>query len=522
MVLSCAWHRYSFGTARLMQLLALGLLALAVLAQGLILRWEPTDDAYISFRYAENLVNGHGLVFNPGQRVEGYTNFLWTIILAGVSWLGLDIPRSATCLSVAMSILALALTWLLARQVGRERGWPPALAWAPPVILACFPGFSYSAFSAMEGPLLSCLILAFLLIGCKHASTGSSLLLAGLLGVLAAMTRWEAVLLWPVVVLVHLCDRSQKMRQNLAQSALLSAVLLIGFGVYFIARFSYYGQLMPNTYYAKIASSLFNRTMTGLAYTGELAISWLLPVTFIAWLSARPQRWTVVLAASLVIYVAYVTWTGGDFFPWLRFYLPILPVAAIMAANTVERLAVVTRQSRINNYLRVAFTLTLAVTVVGIALRIDYPSAQGQQKRIRGWKKVGCWARTAFPTQYRIALAPVGAVGYYSQHPVVDMLGLTDYEVAHFGQTDFSEGPGHQKSYIESILRRKPEIVLGSALIFDHCPTEEETIRGSLRKTLKKMYALPEFQRLYKYEVAHFGQIYIPYWISHDAEQAPN
>ena len=40
------------------------------------------DDAYISFRFARNLVRGHGLVFNVGERVEGYTNFLWTVISA--------------------------------------------------------------------------------------------------------------------------------------------------------------------------------------------------------------------------------------------------------------------------------------------------------------------------------------------------------------------------------------------------------------------------------------------------------
>ena len=40
------------------------------------------DDAFISFRYAENLANGQGLVFNPGERVEGYSNPLWTVLFA--------------------------------------------------------------------------------------------------------------------------------------------------------------------------------------------------------------------------------------------------------------------------------------------------------------------------------------------------------------------------------------------------------------------------------------------------------
>jgi arabinofuranosyltransferase len=48
------------------------------------------DDPFISFRYARNLLDGHGLVFNPGERVEGYSNFLWIILLTPFMKLGFD------------------------------------------------------------------------------------------------------------------------------------------------------------------------------------------------------------------------------------------------------------------------------------------------------------------------------------------------------------------------------------------------------------------------------------------------
>ena len=57
------------------------LLLLAWLAS---VAWFLTDDAFISFRYTRNLIEGHGLVFNPGERVEGYTNFLWILELAAL------------------------------------------------------------------------------------------------------------------------------------------------------------------------------------------------------------------------------------------------------------------------------------------------------------------------------------------------------------------------------------------------------------------------------------------------------
>ena len=54
------------------------------------------DDAYISWRYAENLARGLGLVWNEGEYVEGYTNFLWTVILAIPHRVGLDVEMFAT------------------------------------------------------------------------------------------------------------------------------------------------------------------------------------------------------------------------------------------------------------------------------------------------------------------------------------------------------------------------------------------------------------------------------------------
>ena len=61
---------------------------------GVLLAWINRfvqDDAYISFRYARNLADGFGLVWNIGERVEGYTNFLWTLLMVPAFWLGCDV-----------------------------------------------------------------------------------------------------------------------------------------------------------------------------------------------------------------------------------------------------------------------------------------------------------------------------------------------------------------------------------------------------------------------------------------------
>ena len=77
------------------------------------------DDAYICFRYAENLLAGHGLVWNPGELVEGYTNFSWVLALAGVMWLGFA-PESAS-IWMGMGAQLLTLLGVVWRSAGRTR-----------------------------------------------------------------------------------------------------------------------------------------------------------------------------------------------------------------------------------------------------------------------------------------------------------------------------------------------------------------------------------------------------------------
>ena len=71
------------------------------------------DDAYLSFRYADNLVNGHGLVFNPGERVEGITNLLWTVLFVPVLAAGLDPAPVSASMGMVASVLLMIATWRL-------------------------------------------------------------------------------------------------------------------------------------------------------------------------------------------------------------------------------------------------------------------------------------------------------------------------------------------------------------------------------------------------------------------------
>ncbi|HYW79258.1 MAG TPA: hypothetical protein VE890_06750, partial [Thermoguttaceae bacterium] len=75
------------------------------------------DDAFISFRYAEHLAEGKGPVYNEGERVEGYTNFLWTMLIAGGRCLGLEPIALSYGLGLTCFVLSLVFTYRLACQV---------------------------------------------------------------------------------------------------------------------------------------------------------------------------------------------------------------------------------------------------------------------------------------------------------------------------------------------------------------------------------------------------------------------
>src|SRR3990172_12966924 len=110
-------------------LLLLGLLV----AMALRYRSFTMDDAYIFYRYADNLAHGYGPVYNPGEQVEGYTSFLWLLLLTPFATLGVDpVPASKAMGILAMGSTLIATFYLGRLMLGRTSAW----LWAAPLALA--------------------------------------------------------------------------------------------------------------------------------------------------------------------------------------------------------------------------------------------------------------------------------------------------------------------------------------------------------------------------------------------------
>src|SRR5262245_59878210 len=246
------------GLTRTLSPAVLWIPAVALLAYGCYYFMTFTlDDPFISFRYADNLAHGRGLVFNPGERVEGYSNLTWVLLMSVFARLGLDPSHTwgmilvAKLLGAAFAFACLPLLLRLSRQFDPEDGTHAWLRALPALLL----GFSvYFALWAVGG--LETSLYAFLLLWCGDlylrglaGSTRAFFASVGVIGLLG-ITRPEGFVVaaaFALHLMVAARGAAPTRRARLAWFGLYAAFILALLGF----RVSYYGDWLPNTYYAK-------------------------------------------------------------------------------------------------------------------------------------------------------------------------------------------------------------------------------------------------------------------------------
>ena len=437
------------------RLIAGALVALIALHVLHVLRYNfVADDAFISLRYAANLLAGHGLVFNIGERVEGFTSPLWTLLLAGLGACGFDLLEAARALGLLCSILALPITYWLARQCGAT----PLTALIAPALLAFNGSFACWAASGMETALFIVLIAAAF----ATALSGNHWASAGLTAA-ATLARPEGLL----VLLVLGCHQFLRTKRGAGRSW-LPWLLVSGIPYAFLLGFRrwYYGDWLPNTYYAKTGGG-WPQIQRGLDYLRDYASAHeglLLLVGLAIFALLRGTVGMRLVAVGWLLFWLAVAWLGGDGLPMYRFALAPLPLFAAFAAVFVSDLVwpfLAARKSGV----------ALAV-VLGCAwaythwspprLKSHYGAYQFQQQvEIPRWTRVGQWFAASAPAGASIAVVPIGAVAYYSKLEVRDMLGLTDRHIARRDPSGLGRGwAGHEKHDGQYVLGRRPTYLL--------------------------------------------------------------
>jgi len=392
------------------------------------------DDAYISFRYADQLTRGNGLVFNPRERVEGATNALWTLLLAVPQRLGLSIVASAAVLG----LLAMILVALLTVQLARALGLSSRLALTCGAAVALSTQIVAAATIGLETALFGALLLAALLAVHHNSATGVGSTVLGL-----AATRPEGLVLGLtlVVLVLALADTP------LARRAMMCAAGLVAVATVEGIRVLYYGAFLPNSVLAKrdvgygLLSSLRWHGPDGLLYTarsfglGGLVLlivaalglrAWGRGVRLGWWWGAPPVLLTAVIVTA-VMGLSLPIISGGDWMPYARLLTPYLPLVVIVVT-------LVARDALDNAGGRSAFAVVLApLLLVGLAPRPDTLRDGGASplSAARPFDDVGRALQSMHLGDRVVASDVLGRVSFWAPNVLfTDPLGLNEPRVA--------------------------------------------------------------------------------------------
>jgi len=319
------------------------------------------DDAFISFRYADNLVRGQGLVFNAGERVEGYSNFLWTLGVALGMGLGVDPEPWTIAWGIFFYAATIALLCALSRTLAGGKGGA-ALGLPLAGLLAAVHGdWNVYATSGLE---TSCFTFLVTLAYALAITPGAPAWTAGLAVALAALTRPDGIVFVPFFMLFMVLARPRRVRSGLE----FAGAFLVLWLPYIVWKLGYYGDFFPNTYYAKSAALAWwsqGWLYVGVYFLKYWALALAIPLALVAWI--RPPRnrgeatadrpaakapdeipasaigptplpWAMVFAAFLAVgFTLYVMRVGGDFM-YARMLIPATPFFALVLEFAVRRL----------------------------------------------------------------------------------------------------------------------------------------------------------------------------------------
>ena len=456
------------------------LTAIGFLLVVLFRRLAIFDDAYITYRYARNLARGLGPVFNAGERVEGCTAFLQMIILAPFAALKMDLRM----VSLSVSILCLALIGVVGRAkifaIQSERRGASAWPWFFPAMIISSPALVTWMISGMETIWLTTAIFMAVAVADGEAKKHHLPVASALLSVLVALLRPEGILTAAMMGLSLLLFEKEK---RIRHAVVFGMVFAVPYGIYFLWRYSYYGFLFPNTYYAKVGSQnplLFAR---GVLYLLSSLLAGVFPVITI-WLLFLVRRRRLLLdrnEKTILMVIAgqafQTVWTGGDFFMFFRFMVPVWPLFLFLVFSMSEKIfqnrnqADSQRKKMRSLFWRLEMRRPGAIALIfAVDLCMTLYSLNGfktlvQSGLAREWEHESRLLKPLIPREATVATIAIGAIGYILDLPLIDMAGLTDATIAHTPIQTGREFAGHEKFNTEYVFSRKPDFILACILV---------------------------------------------------------
>jgi hypothetical protein len=464
------------------------------------------DDTHITLRYAQNLAAGDGLRFNPGEQpVEGYTNFLLTVVLAGCAKIGLPLVTMAKALSIGAALGVVVVTYWLATLVLPDT--PGLLRAMPSVLLAICGWFAFFAAIGLETHLFALLITLAVCLVLRERWAW-----AGTLFALAYLTRPEGAGLWAVTVawlvwqasvsprlfrgdspggsrLSSLPSRERQAGKpativlRFGDIARLTVPFVVIAGAHEIWRLAYYGEPLPNTFYDKVGSTT-QQVRRGLDYVLNdfphlhartlIVIILLLVVLPSASIASRAARYVALLVAA---FTGYIVLVGGDFIgPRFLFHVFSLVVVLLVAGlrslarvpwyGLGRRLRDGETSSAWNRAGSPLAAVAVALVAVWLFLPLTPPNTfltqrvgSTHMREVTGLTALGDYLKQTAPPGATLAIDAAGVVPFVSGLSTLDMLGLNDTHIAHTATATGEGVAGHEKTDPQYILAQRPTYI---------------------------------------------------------------
>ncbi len=435
------------------------------------------DDAMISMRYARNLAQGFGLVWNPGQPpVEGFTNPGWVFFMAVVHLFPIPQSKISMVIMLASSLILLAnalVVFQISSFLAPQSKRAPVIAGT---ITAFYFPLVFWSLRGMEAGLLSLLIYLAALLAFRVIVNNDEKAIPWLAFCLAAaiIVRLDGFIQGFLILGYLMYSRRKNLRTLwlpiLSVAATITIVLLF--------QKIYFGDFLPNTYYLKVAGvSAIDRIKAGLVAFSEYAFGDVMMLFVFSLLGFALFRsmWSPeksLLFGLFIAQCAYSIWVGGDYAEELvrsanRFITQGMPAIIILFSLVVDRLIYYASNSE-TTPLRVKqgfMPLAIAISVGTIAVisgrqwfnwYIDNaPMLKTDITRV----ELGLHIKQYTSPQAVIAVHAAGQIPYYSERTSIDLLGKSDAVIAK-GPLATSFAPGHDKwNYEYSILQLKPDVI---------------------------------------------------------------
>jgi len=439
------------------------------------------DDAFISYRYVKNFINGHGLVFNPGERVEGYTNFLWVMILSIFAKLGLDIIIASKILGVAAGAVTLFLIYQISLNFFGKKEWVfPLFA---PLLLASNSAFAYWSISGLESSIF---VMAVLLSVYFYFSHQRLMIISS---AISTLIRPEGVLIFAILILHRFLfspafggesfGKKDNLKNCLSYIAGFTLLLL----PFLIFKIFYYGNILPNPFYAKTGFSV-EYLKTGLAYFwlflkhyGLWGVLYLTPIAFYKDLGVKGK----LVLLMVYIYTLYVIIIGGDVLKAHRFFLPVLPFLYLLFSLALSRLHSMLKKGYSNQVVPILLVIALCSLTFFLPRKWIRDVRSAEIGLCAKMSRYAQKLRQSFGTDFTLAMSTIGTISYLTEVRVIDMLGLTDPYIAKHPE----KIPGifstwkEKKFNTQYILSRDPDVIMFSTGIKPSAPAERALFLSS-------------------------------------------